>query len=361
MRCLLLADRDIALREAALLHRLVIGLLDAGVHVTHAAPQSVLDRIEPSLGVEILPYRARGMPWTRGVRSAQLLEQFEIATEVSGGEPGLVHAFGAECVPVALDIARAGNLAVVIDVHSRAMASNLVRQVGEGFEGVLLAGSSPLARVLLASGIAASGVRECQWGVSKVEPVARPGHETLSIAVGGRGASPEAWGQCLRGLAQVAAHRENLAIFVDSDAAERAAIGRMVGSLGLSPLVSRVPDFEARRDLVVHADVLLWPERLGEIRSVVLDTMAAGTPIICLADPDVPALSDPSIAAHVSGDASDWAAAIESIASRDERRQAMANAALDYVRTAHSAPGHVGAVVDAYEWATASIGRRGDE
>lgn len=358
MRCLLLADGDIALREASLLHRLVIGLLDSGVHVTHSAPESVIDQIEPSLGVEILPYRGRGLPWTRSIRAGQLLERFEVATEVSAGDPGLVHAFGAECLPIALDVARAGELAVVVDVNSMHMVPRVARVVGERFEGVLLAGSPSISRALLASGVAASSVRECSWGVP---PLAHSPHRPrgiTSVAIGGKGASREAWSRCLQGLAQVAADRQDLAIFVDSDAAQKAQIGSLVGSLGLSPLLSRVPDFESRRDLVIRADLLLWPERLGEVRSIVLDAMANYTPVVAVNDPDVPIVSDPLIAELVGGDASDWAEAIDALAEDDDRRSALGASAAAAVRERHSAASHVGAVVDAYEWATASFTSR---
>ncbi len=355
MRCLLLADADLALREATLLHRLVIGLLDAGVHVTHAAPESVLERIEPSLGVEILPYRSSGLPWTRSLRAARLLEQFEVATSVSADDPGLVHAFGSDCLPIALDVARAGNLAVVIDVYARSVASRVTRAVGERFEGVLLAGSPPIANALMAAGIAASSVRECRWGVPPCDRRERRSYGTLSVAIGGQGASREAWTRCLRGVAQAASRREDMVIFVDADAADRASVQGLIGSLGLSPLVSRVPDFESRRDLVVQADLLLWPERLSEVRSLVLDAMAAQTPVIAVNDTDVPVLNDPGIALLVSGEEADWAKAVESLGADSERRTRLGAAAAEHMREHYRASRHVGAIVDAYEWATASF------
>lgn len=354
MRCLLLADGDVALREASLLHRLVIGLLDAGVHVAHAAPEGVLSRIEPSLGVEILPYRDNGFPWTRSIRAGSLLERFEAVTAVSAGDPGLVHVVGGGSLALGADIARTGDLALVVDVHARSMVAPVRRLLGERFEGVLLAGSRAIADALLADGVSASSVREIRWGVTPAATRPTRTDETVSIAVGGSGASQESWARCLRGLAQVAADRDQIAIFADADACERAKIGPMVSALGLSPLFSRVPDFEARRDLVVQADVLLWPECLGEVRSVVLDAMAARTPVVAVADPDVPVMNEPGAVVLVSGQESDWAQAVDALVADRERRAALGQTAAESVRKHHSAAAHVGAVVDAYEWATVS-------
>ncbi len=359
MRCLLLADSDIALREAALLHRLVIGLLDAGVHVAHAAPDSVLSRIEPSLGVEILPYRSQGFSWTRPLRAADLLSRFEAVTQVSAGDPGLVHVFGSGCLALGADVARAGDLALVVDVHTRSMVASVRRLLGEQFEGVLLAGSRPIGDALLAEGVAASGVRTVSWGVTPSDARPRRTGETISIAIGGRGASPDDWARCLRGVAEAAADADDVAIFVDADAGERARIGPLVGALGLSPLLSRVPDFEARRDLVVQADLLLWPEVLGEVRSVVLDAMSHQTPVVAVGDPDVPTFRTPGAVALVSGDQAEWAATVHSLIISEERRTALGRAGAEHVRLHHSAAAHVGAVVDAYEWATSSL-RRGE-
>ncbi|MEL7483821.1 MAG: glycosyltransferase [Planctomycetota bacterium] len=360
MRCLLLADGDIALRESALLHRLVIGLLDAGVHVAHAAPDSVLSRIEPSLGVEILPYRASGFPWTRSMRAGDLLERFETVTAVSSGDPGLVHVFGSGSLALGADIARAGELALVVDVHARAMIGQVRRLLGERFEGVLLAGSRSIADGLLAGGVAASGVRDVGWGVTPVDR--RHGSrssDTISIAIGGRGDAPDQWERCLRGLAHAAADKDNIAVFADADACERAKVGPLVAALGLSPVFSRVPDFEARRDLIVQADLLLWPERLGEVRSIVLDAMANRTPVVALDDPDVPAIGAPGGALEVAGQESSWSTAIERLVGDDAHRSSIGEASAEYVRTHHSAAAHVGAVVDAYEWATSSFSRSG--
>lgn len=357
MRCLLLADSDIALREAPLLHRLVIGLLDAGVHVAHAAPDAVLSRIEPSLGVEILPYRAKGFAWTRSLRAADVLERFERVTEVSSEDPGLVHVVGEGCLPLGAEIAKAGGLSLVVDVHARSMVSAVRRVLGERFEGVLLAGSRAIADALLAEGIAASGVREVSWGVTPAG--SKPGrrNETVSIAIGGRGESHADWASCLRAVAQVTAEHQSVAVFADADACERAKVGPMIAALGLSPLLSRVPDFEARRDLVVQTDVLLWPEALGEVHSVVLDAMSNQMPVVAVADPDIPVMKGGGGVIPVSGQQSEWAEAIERLVAKPEQRASLGEAAADYVRVHHSAAAHAGAIVDAYEWATSSVSR----
>ncbi|MEL6795944.1 MAG: hypothetical protein AAFO89_03890 [Planctomycetota bacterium] len=351
MRCLLLTDSDIALRESALIHRLVIGLLDAGVHVAHAAPESVLSRIEPSLGVESLAYRSRGFSWTRPMRAAELLSRFERVTEVSSGDPGLVHVIGGGSLALGAEIARAGDLSLVIDAHARSVVPPVARLLGERSDGVVLAGSRSIADALLAEGLSATGIREVRWGVSPADGRAARSSETVSIAIGGLGASADDWARCLRGVAEAAAETDSVAVFADADACERARIGPLIGALGLSPLFSRVPDFESRRELVVRSDVLLWPESTGETRSLVLDAMAHQTPVVALADRDVSCLATPGPAELVSGDQQSWMTAVQRLIGSEEHRRNAGAAGAEYVRLNHSASAHVGAVVDAYEWA----------
>ncbi|MEM9661480.1 MAG: hypothetical protein AAF937_04135 [Planctomycetota bacterium] len=355
MRCLLLTDSDIASRETALMHRLVIGLLDAGVHVAHAAPESVLSRLEPSLGVESLAYRLGGFSWTRPRRAAELLARFESVTEVSAGDPGLVHVIGGGCLALGAEIARAGGLTLVIDAFARSIVPSVARRFGDRFEGVVLAGSRPIADGLIAEGISGTAIREVRWGVPPADRAsAKPG-ETVSIVIGGRGDSARAWAACLRGIAEAAADSDAIAIFADADACDRAKVGPLVAALGLTPLFSRVPDFEARRDLIVRSDIMLWPEAIGETRSIVLDAMSHHMAVVAVADRDLPFLSAPGPVELVSGDQAAWSAAIHGLISDSGRREALGAEAAEYTKLHHRAAAHVGAVVDAYEWATASI------
>ncbi|MEO1584190.1 MAG: hypothetical protein AAFR96_06415 [Planctomycetota bacterium] len=356
MRCLLIADADMATREAPMLHRLVIGLLDAGVHVTHAVPESVADTIEPSLGVETIGYRHTGLPWTLSTRTRDLLEDFNAATAVSASDAGIVHVFGVGALPVALRAASLGELAVVIDVHSRAMAARLARAAESSTDAVLLAASSGIATALRTASPSEAFVRECPWGVPKREASPPSSRESITIAAGGSGRDPSAWEAMLRGLSRASTAIDSLEIFLDANAADHAKLSPLIGTLGLSPIVSRIPDFEARRDLVIRADMMVWPEQLGETRSIVLDAMAAGTPVLAVGDADVAALDGRSGVALVSGDALDWAAAIESFAASPEQRALVGERSAAYVRDSHRASVHVDAITDAYEVAVARSG-----
>lgn len=351
MRSLLLADRDLALRESALLHRLLIGLLDAGTHVTLAAPEQVLGKIDSALGVAMLPYRVSGLILTRTLRARELLDRFFSATAVSSGEPGIVHVFGAEALPLAEEVAALGGLGIVVDVHSRVMVARAAAVEWDPSSTVLLAGSAGLAAALLASGVPGSIVRERPWGVTG-SPTPRGGlreGRSVSIAVGGGGGDRAAWANAVRGIAQAAGHSDDLAVFMDADASDHAGVGALVGSLGLSPLVSRVPDFESRRALVVQADILLWPERLGEVRSVVLDGMASEMAVIAVEDPDAPALGSRGPARLVAGDPAGWAEAIGAIVADTQSRRNLGAACAAYVAEHHRSASHISGVFDAYE------------
>jgi hypothetical protein len=360
MRSLILADGDLAVREAALLHRLVIGLLDAGVHVAVGVPERVLSHARPSLGVEVLGYRLSGVVWTRALRARELLERFEAATAVSADDPAVVHAFGLGCVPMAVEVAQAAGASLVVDVTSRAMAQQVPGLVSGVPSHVLLAGSGSLASLLTASGAVGSSIRERPWGVSGSGGRRQPPRQgrAVSVVVGGAGRDRQRWHSAIRGLAAVAARWEEMTVFVDADASAAAGIGRLVGSLGMASMVSRVPDFESRRELVLQADILLWPERLGEVRSLVLDALACEMAVVAAEDPDVPALSRTGPARLVSGDSDELFAAVEPLVTDASARAELAASCRAYADQHHRAALHVTGVVDAYEWAcgTASAG-----
>lgn len=330
------------------MRKVAIGLVDAGSRTIMALPADMTGRFADIPGVKIVGYRDRGVPWTRNLRARELADD---AAE-SSTDPTVVHAFGGRSFGIAADVARFLGAELVLEVHARALAPQAASILNDELgSGMALAPSATLVNALVAAGVPHTSARELPWGVSSrgVE-LARDPAEVLGIVLAGTGNDAQAWDSALRGLAAVASRREDFLILADDTASLKAGIDRLVSSIGLSPLLSRIPKIEADRELVVRADLMLWPDHDAEHRSIILDAMASGVCVVATEDRDVPALCNPSIARLVSGDAAEWAGAVESlIASADERAQ-LGRRAHEYIGQNHRPSKHVAGLLDAYEW-----------
>ncbi len=348
MRVLLIIDRDFAHRELRLIRKIAIGLVDAGWRTIMAMPEDTQSRFADIPGVQIVGYRDRGVPWTRSLRAREIAEQ----TEGTSNEPTIIHAFGAKSFGIAADAARSIGCALVLEVHARSLVQRAAAVLNEeAGDGLALAPSTTLVNALVAAGVSHASVREITWGISTRDVTLERAHsEMAGVILAGTGTDRQLWESAVRGLALVASRRDDFVILVDDTAAMRANIDKLVHSLGLSPLVSRIPRLEADRELVILADIMLWPDHNGEHRSIVLDAMAWGVAIVSTEDRDVPALTNPAIAQLVSGDPTEWAATIESMLADESRRRELGKRAHEYVSQNHRPSKHVAGLLDAYEW-----------
>jgi glycosyltransferase involved in cell wall biosynthesis len=143
--------------------------------------------------------------------------------------------------------------------------------------------------------------------------------------------------------------------FAEAEAVHVSGIWPLVRRLGLSERFTLAPDVEARRELALRGDALVLPEALGEHRTLTLDAMAAGMVVIAAADPLVSVLVDTRTARLVDKPSAErWAGALRWLAESRDPARALALAAREHVRAQCRASAHVAAVMDAYEWMTAS-------
>lgn len=348
MRALLIVDRDFAHRELSHVKTILIGLVDTGVMPTVALPEDMRGELEQVPGATLIGYRDRGAVWTRGLRAREIADRLVLDEK----KPFVVHAIGAKSHAIAAEVGHQISSTLVLDVHRRDSIPHAVGIIKErSGECMAIAPSAALARALVAEGATPASVREVTWGVmSRDADSNKPQVTTAGLVIAGSGQDRSAWESLVRALAQVASRREDFVILADSDATERSAISKLVSSLGLSPLYSRVPKLEANRDIILRADMLLLPDAEGVCRSIVLDAMAAGMTIVAAEDRDIPALSDHTIARLCSPEATEWASAIESLLEQPEMRKQLGDAARNYVSEHHRPSKYIASLVDAYEW-----------
>lgn len=347
-----------------MLRRLEIGLIDEGVRIVRASP---LDSFaEPSTGLEgVLSYNDRAWRYIMPAPDRTLARDLETlpldarpdADEDPDVPVDLIHAFGDSAATVALDLTETLDCGVLIEVWSAALCARMASverrrrtldQVGEN--AVWLA---PDDAMLDAARRSATRwpVLPSRWGVhaaSGSRPPRAP-NAPVSLGILSSGLDPQGTLSFLEGLAQAAAAEPNILVFLDSAGVDRHPfIWRRVGELGLYDRLSVISDMESRRELILHADVLVQPESRGEHRTVILEAMASGVAVVARADPLVECLHAPQAITVLDHSVDSWRHTMSAVLSNVPSLAAVGDAGRTYARDCCSAHLQVSATLDAY-------------
>ncbi|MBL8991416.1 MAG: hypothetical protein JNJ48_07545 [Phycisphaerae bacterium] len=365
---LVLPDRSFLRRERKLLTRLEVGLADEGVRVLHAVPHGWTEDGE-SLGVYSTPigFSDSGLPWTEGLRAGVLIRSI-----LGVAPPGpdervfdLVHAFGEQGWPLAAELAARTGTVLVLEAWRPACGRALVRAMGRmkssgGSERTVVIAADdrlvqPLAR--LAPG---ATIVPAPWGVhlpESVNPAPRAGQTRTAVLLAS-GAQPSAVHAALAGLAALAAPGPqpaiDLMVFVDAECALRCGLWKVARTLEMQHRLSIIAELEGKRELVLQADALVLPETLGEQRTLVLDAMAHGMPVIAAPDPVVSAIVPATTCATVARPTADaWASVLRPVLGHQPEAP-FAASARQWIGANRLASAQVAAVLKVYQ----SWGRR---
>ena len=361
MRVLHLFDHGFATHEHAMRTRLELGLADEGVRVFSALPESLVDASADAdeLFSTSLHYRRAGPFTTRRSRAAALIASLEERAPSGSSERSvdIVHAFGGLVWEMAVEIGRQTGAAVVCEVWRSGLvqrARSMRSLAGQGVPAALAVPADALAKEL--RDLADLPVRVTPWGVSR--PAAdedAPADSTFTLMIAATGRDQPRLRAVIEAFAVFSSKHPGSLAFIDGAAADRAPVWAWIEELALTDRVSIVGSFAEGRDLVLRGSALLAPEALGEYRSLLLDAMASGVPIVAAADPRVDWLCDNQTAWTTEGTTSDaWADALEQLVATAGTHRKPANdlivSAREYVATNHRITGHVAAVLGLYEW-----------
>ncbi len=356
MRVVILLDRSFAKREREMLSRLEIGLADEGIRVIHAVPMAIVESETFGLYSSKASYDDRGFPTTNSARVKQLVSSIRTLTEsVPSPEVDVVHSLGTACERLAVNLAAALNAAPLLEIWQASSIRSVSEAMRHSRVPVSLAFSDPDLRTVMKKLNQSIVGADTPWGVhprprDETQPV--DGNSAPSVALLADGTHPAILNTALAGLAEATADFPELLIFVDTERAGSARLWKQARAHGLLERLSIVPGIEARREPTLRLDALLVPEPSGRLRSLVLDAMARGIPVVATRDPALGVLSDPQRVRLVApGPASHWAAAVRDMLHNGPARRSVTDAAQTYVRTQRSASGHVAAVLKAYEGA----------
>lgn len=353
MRVVILADTLFASRERELLARLEIGLADEGIRVIQASPSDGGTALTDASSVyrTSVTFPARGLPFTTGLRARRLAERL---TEIEiGGEDGdidIVHVFGGSLWNFGQFVAEACGADLVLEIWRAGLVDRAAAWPSVPTRTLCLAPDPAIDRALRQSG---TSPRLACWGVHAGDPPRpklAPGRAPTAVLVGA-GNDPRGMRSALQGLADCVRRHPELLLFVDALAARRADLYALASSLNITANLSFIEEIESRRDLLVHADLLVLCEALGEQRTVVLDAMAHSMIVVAIEDRMSDCLREGVTAKLIKTPAAaQWSmallAALEDVAA--SRR--LGETAREFVVRERKASDHVRGVIEAYSW-----------
>ncbi len=344
-----------------MLRRLEVGLVDEGVMVIRAAPDCC--SVEPTAGLAGEISYADD-PWRLLTLSpSRMLARRLVAMETLGpsrdeGPIDMIHVFGSRAWTIGLELAEALGACIAIEVWSGEALARVDATERRWSARLERAGAAGLWMCPdAAMGAALARVprrwehRISAWGVH-VPAEERPGAQDgcIGISVLASGADAAALPPMLAGLARAGSGRQDVMTFLDAAALRRRPeLWKRIVALDLSSRLSVISETEARRQLVLRADALACPDRIGEHRSLMLEAMAAGMTLLCRPDPLVDATQRRGAALIVDRhDEDGWEQAFRGVIDAADHGRAIGMAARGYIQSSRLAHGQVKAALDAY-------------
>lgn len=362
MRVVLLADRRFASRERAMLARLQVGLADEGVRVVLALPRGFEPRDDGLFG-QTVEFEETGLPLSLSWRAGEVAATLRATKKPSEEPTRIVHVFGGSLWPFGLALAERLEAALVIEVWRAGLVRQAYRLAtrAHGRTGTVIICPDSALAAQCEREIPGIPVRHSPWGVYTDKPlreVFRPG-AAWSVMIAGAGFDKAAFTACFEAIADIAREHPDMLVFVDAVAARRADLWKLAEKLGVRAQVSLVDEMDANRDLVLRGDVLVLPEARGEQRTLVLEAMSVGMPVVAARDDANTSLIDERSALLVTpGDRQGWSRQLRRLFGEGGRRahsiEELLVSARAFVATEHRPSRQVGGVIEAYE---AAIGK----
>lgn len=360
MHLALILDEERLAHEHAMINRLSVGLIAEGVTVTSIVPDTfaaeTADEDEQRIALAArIPTSLRVLPWMRGERRGRLEEAFERKV------PDVIYAVGEQGWSLGRDVARSFDRPLLLDLWS----AGQLRRLGRRRTGDEVAGYTAPTQHL------ADAMRD------RVDPrlvflvpmgVGLPGEprtvladpdRSIALTVTGGGRDVRSYEAMLRGLSRVIKEMPQIQVFLELDGPHEHEIWRSARRLGLLENVSAITNAARHRALLTRCDLLLVPEQYGEVRSIVLEAMAFGMPVVASEDPFLDMLVDGKTAVVVAEANPDaWARPLRRLLTEPEAARALGLAGRERVAVDHRSSDQVARLIDVLERLTSAEGYR---
>lgn len=348
MKVALLADSAWLVREASTLAHLAIGLTNEQVRVVPVVPLGYeLDHL--SLVTDKVSYQPS--PW-RILRGYGIRRSVEALREL---DVDVVHALSGTMAWGAVILGRALGVPVVCSCWSSDELDVIARKWAS------LSGCTFATAGLL-------DLAKEQYGESDVMELARPGvlvgsgvaqapladpSNSLCCLVLSNGRDDYYNLSLLDALAGLGDEMKQVQLFIYTASASKQRLWQAAEKRGLLGQVNFIGGDLATRRLALQADVLIQVQPDGCARSIVLQAMATGRPVVAAADPMIDYLIEGRTARLVTQiSAERWAECFSQLVNAPRSFVALGASAKEYVKAEHSAFGFVSVILNMYQTVT---------
>ena len=348
MHVLMIIDEERLAHEGPMLDRIGAGLIDEGIEVSRIVPDDLsaeqAEQIVSDVAFTAQIETPMAVPlWMRGVRSQRL------AAELGSATPDVIQVVGQGAWKVGFDLAREIDRPVAIDVWSMELARRAPRGRSAARVGAYLVPTKPIAKAVRQRRVDRELVSLVPLGVNvpgQSREVLADTSEQIALAIIGSGRDVAAYRALLTGLARLVRDFPQLQICMELRGPHEHDIWRHAHRLELLGHISAIRDAAPHATLIAGCDILVIPERFGEIRSLVLEAMAAGVPIIASEDPAFDALAPGETATVVREPAAEqWATELQRLFLQPDRARELGAAGRDLVTVRHRVQDQIAALV----------------
>lgn len=338
MHVALMLDADRMREELPLLNRLVVGLMAEGIRVTRLVPEGPVDEFHEQDEARIALTRrveipGQSIPWLTRWRAERIAEQLE------RDPPDCLLLSATDHLPLAARLAERLEIPLAMEVWEARQAMHPPSRRRLAHVSAFIARGERLAETL--RGRVDPGLVACvPLGVAIPAEPAQPlpdDGRTLAVAAVGLGEDVPAYAAMLAGLARFL-RESDLAINVFLELRDRhdREIWREVRRHDLLGAVSTFQHAAAHRTLLTACDLLLVPERSGVLRSILLEVMVRGVPVIAGLDPFQEALIAGETALLIDAPEPDgWHAALRRVTGDRAAARALGARGRDHVQAHH--------------------------
>ncbi len=342
MHLAMLIDDERLTHERAMLNRLCLGLIGESVQITWIVPAVDESRqqdttMSPARQIEA-PMRVP--PWFRTHRATVL------ADALDKSPPDVLYALGGDTWPLALDIARRLECPLALDLWKPSLLRALPKGRKARSVACYVAASPPLAADLRRQNIDEDLISICPLGVAPPPPSDSPDtpshkpleniEDVLALAIIGSGHNLPAYDALLTGLSRLVREHPQTRIFLELCGPRSHDIWRRAQRLDLLPHISSFSDASQLRPLLTKCDALLMPEATGEIRSLLLEAMMNGLPILATSDPYLDFLIDEETATLIDEPSPErWTRQLRRLTTETDEFRTIARTATEQIAESH--------------------------
>ncbi len=337
--------------QLRLFRQLVVGLMDEQVRVTQVVPDQLAPE-ESNVFGQVVTWRDSPWPWRRRLRLLRL------ADELDRLDVDLIHAMDGRLWQAAMRLASRLEAPVVLQAASVLDISEVgrvMRRHDPRCRAGFVAATEPLREAIVRQVGEAFPVWTIPLGVYVAQQ--RPSQSTdtriLCAVVSGTGEPDEDYEALFAAMRELIDDHPHLQFFLDGQRGEQHGLWQMAKRMRLLENVSLVPRRLGHRELLIKADVLIQPQATGRARTLTLQAMAAGLPVLAKADPWIDDLVDGTTAwLASSADAGTWAKLLRRVIEAPKDTWELGERARAWVAQRHQPSAQVRATVDLYRQMT---------